>query len=267
MNLRIYSIGLLMIMGLAWGLVPAAAADLTGRGIIEEQQDRHSADNEMSTIQLILIDRKGKEKHQKMVMYTAKKEGKTKSLIQYHEPANIRGVGLLTWEQGEDKDDDQWMYMSASKSTKRIAGGSKKNQFMGTDMAFEDMRPENLDTHEYTLVGEEEMAGNLCWRIEAVPSTEREKKESGYGKRIMWVDKATYYTLKVDYFDHHERHIKTAVFEEIKPMRGNLFRSFKVTWTQIRQKTATIMEYTDIDLETEHTDMMFSKNYMKRPVR
>jgi len=252
---------------LSWGITPAAAGELTGRQIIEEQQDRHGADNEMSTVGLTLIDRKGKEKHQKMVIYTAKKEGKTRSLIQYHAPANIRGVGLLTWEQGDGKDDDQWMYMSASKATKRIAGGSKKNQFMGTDMAFEDMRPENLDTHEYTLTGEEEMAGSACWKIVALPSTDREKKESGYGKRIMWVDKSSYFTLKVDFFDHHSRHIKTAVFEDVKPMGDKLFRSFKVTWNRLRQKTSTVMDYREIDLKKTHKDILFTKNYMKRPIR
>lgn len=267
MNRKMTILLLSVLMIPVWGFAPAGAEDLTGRQIVEEQQNRHVADNEMAKVALTLIDRKGKEKHQEMVIYTSKKEGKTRSLIQYHAPANIRGVGLLTWEQGEDQDDDQWMYMSASKATKRIAGGSKKNQFMGTDMAFEDMRPENLDTHEYTLKGEEAVDANPCWKIEAVPSTDREKEESGYGKRIMWVDKAHYFTLKVEYFDHHDRHIKTALFEEIKPMGGQLFRSFKVTWKRLSQKTSTIMDYQDIDLETRHTDMMFTKNYMTRPIR
>ncbi|MCK5096906.1 MAG: outer membrane lipoprotein-sorting protein, partial [Desulfobacteraceae bacterium] len=129
-------------------VLQVSAEEMTGRSIIKEQQKRHQSDNEFSDVALTLIDRKGKEKNQRMVMYLSKFDGKSKTLIQYHKPANIRGVGLLTWEQGKDKEDDQWLYMSAARSTKRIAGGSKKNQFMGTDMAFEDMRPENTDVHE-----------------------------------------------------------------------------------------------------------------------
>ena len=267
MQKRIWAGLIYSFMILGWMVSMVWAGDLTGRQIIEEQQDRHIADNEYSDVNLTLVDRKGKEKHQKMVIYTSKKEGKTRTLIQYHAPANIRGVGLLTWEQGKDKDDDQWLYMSAARSTKRIAGGSKKNQFMGTDMAFEDMRPENLDTHKYTLVGEEMMGDKNCWKIESFPSTEKEKKDSGYGKRVMWVDQSNYMTLKVDYYDHHDRHIKIALFEDIRPMSGKLFRSFKVTWNRIRQKTTTIMDYKKIDLDTRHKDIMFSQNYMKRPIR
>ncbi len=250
-----------------WGVSPVSAGELTGKNIIEEQQERHTADNEFSEVALTLLDRKGKEKHQKMVIFASKKDGKTRSLIQYLAPPNIRGVGLLTWEQGKDKDDDQWIYMSASRSVKRIAGGSKKNQFMGTDMAFEDMRPENLNTHDYTLVGEESLFNRKCWKIESTPSTKKEKKDSGYGKRVMWVDRSNYFTLKVDYYDHHDRHIKTALFEDVRSVAGRLFRSFKVTWNRIRRKTSTVMMYEKIDLDTRHKNIIFTQNYMKRPVK
>ena len=250
-----------------WGISPGLAGELTGRNIIEEQQKRHTADNEFSDVAVTLLDRKGKEKHRQMVIYISKKEGKTRSLIQYLAPANIRGVGLLTWEQEKDKDDDQWLYMSASRSIKRIAGGSKKNQFMGTDMAFEDMRPENLDTHGYKLVMEESIFKRKCWKIESIPSTEKEKKDSGYGKRIMWVDQSNYFTLKAEYYDHHDRHIKTAIFEDVRHLNGQLFRSFKVTWNRIRKKTSTVMVYEKIDLDSLHKDILFTQNYMKRPVK
>ncbi|MCP3873658.1 MAG: outer membrane lipoprotein-sorting protein [Desulfobacteraceae bacterium] len=257
----------LMIIALGLGVFDVQAGELTGRQIIQEQQKRHQSDNEYSIIGLTLTDRKGKEKKQKMVVYMSKPDGKSKTLIQYLKPANIRGVGLLTWEQGGDKDDDQWLYMSASRSTKRIAGGSKKNQFMGTDMAFEDMRPENTDVHEYTLMGEETLFGKKIWKIDSVPSTEKEKKESGYGKRVMYVDQANYFTLKVEYFDHHDRHIKTSVFEDIRPMTAQLFRSYKVTWTRLRKKTSTTMVYETIDLKKKHSSTLFTQSYMKRRVK
>ena len=256
-----------MIVIICMWISPVMAEEMTGRSIIEEQQKRHQSDNEFSDVALTLIDRKGKEKNQKMVIYLSKFDGKSKTLIQYHKPANIRGVGLLTWEQGEDKEDDQWLYMSAARSTKRIAGGSKKNQFMGTDMAFEDMRPENTDVHEYTLIEDTNIFSKKCWKIESIPSTKKEKKESGYGKRIMWVDQSNFFTLKVEYYDHHDRHIKTSIFEDIRPLAGQLFRSFKVTWNRIRHKTTTVMVYGKIDLETIHKNVIFTKNYMKRPIK
>lgn len=259
---------ILWVMGIVlWGASVCMAVDLTGRQIIEEQQRRHIADNEFSDVTLTLVDRKGKEKRQQMMIYTLKKEGKTKSLIQYLAPANIRGVGLLTWEQGEDREDDQWLYMSASRSFKRIAGGSKKNQFMGTDMSFEDLRAENLAVHEYIRRPDDTIAGQACWVIEAIPSTETEKELSGYGKRELWIDQSNYYAVKVDFYDPHDRHTKTATFEDVRPVKGQLYRSFKVTWDRVRQKTRTIMVYEKIDLDTPNKDGIFTQNYVKRPIR
>lgn len=248
-------------------LLPAYSEELTGRSIISEQQKRHLADNEFSAVELTITDRKGKEKKQEMVIYLSKIDGKTKSLIQYLAPANIRGVGLLTWEQEGDHEDDQWMYLSAARKVKRIAGGNKKNQFMGTDMAFEDMRVEDMETHAYALLENETVSGKPCWKIEATPSTEKEKKESGYGKRIMWVDQSNYYTLKMDFFDHHDRHIKTALFDDVRHMNDTLFRSFKITWERHRKKTSTTMIYGTIDIDSHHKNSLFTQSYMKRPVR
>jgi len=249
------------------GIPLLAWAAPTGRQIIQEQKNRHSADDETGVASLTLVDRKGKEKHQQIKIVSMTRNNKSKSLIQYLAPANIRGVGLLTWEQGQDKDDDQWLYMSATRTSKRIAGGNKKNQFMGTDMAFEDLRAENLTVHKYSLIGEEPLDGKPCWKIEILPSTEKEKKESGYGRRVVWVEQSNYMTLKALFYDHHSRHIKTALFKDIRLMKGQMFRSFKVIWERIRKKTRTIMSYDTIDIESRHNDTRFTKNFMKRPVK
>ena len=243
-----------------------AAEKLTGRSILEEQNKRHVSDNESGEMAMTLIDRKGKESQRKVKAYHLKKDDKSKILIQFLEPANISGTGLLTWEQTEGKEDDQWLYLPASRAVKRIAGGGKKNQFMGTDLSYEDLQFEDLDRHKYTLMGEETLSGQKCWKIEAVP-TENEKKNTGYGKRIMYVDQGNYFQLKIDYYDNSGRHIKTALFEDIRPEKGQMHRPYKVTMTRIRKKTSTIIITTKIDLETPTKDATFTQNYMKRPVK
>lgn len=50
---------------------------------------------------------------------------------------------------------------------------------MGTDFAFEDLRPENLPLHRYALVGSETIDGDDVFVIEATPATEREAADNG----------------------------------------------------------------------------------------
>ncbi|MDM8541079.1 outer membrane lipoprotein-sorting protein [Desulfococcaceae bacterium HSG9] len=258
-----------LIVAAVWGfsLSGAVAEELTGRSILEEQEKRHVSDNESGEIDMTLIDRKGKESQRQMRVFHLKKDEQSKILIQFLAPANIKGTGLLTWEQGEGKEDDQWLYLPATRSVKRIAGGGKKNQFMGTDLAYEDLRFEDMDSHKYTLMGEETVAGRKCWKIESVPATEDEKKTSGYGKRVIWVGQDNYFNQKIDYYDHNGRHVKTTLFEDIRQMKGQLYRPFKVTVKRIRKKTSTILITKKIELDAPKQDVIFTQNYLKRPIK
>ena len=64
---------------------------------------------------------------------------------------------------------------------KRIAGGNKKGYFMGTDFSYEDLRPEKLEAHTYTVL-KRKCDNQDCYVIESLPSTDEEKKTNGYAK-------------------------------------------------------------------------------------
>ncbi len=263
MKFRIFLV-FTLVLGFA---ITASAGELTGRAILEEQDRRHVSDNELGDLEMTLINRKGKESKRLTRAHHIKKDGQSKILIQFLTPANISGVGLLTWEHGEGKEDDQWLYLPAAKSVKRIAGGGKKNQFMGTDLAYEDLRFEDLDSHEYKLLGEDTVSGRKGWKIEALPSTDEEKQTSGYGKRILWVDQENYFQLKIEFYDHSDRHVKTILFEDNRQMKGLLYRSFKATVERHKKKTTTILVVKKIDVEAKNENLIFTQNYMKRPVK
>ncbi len=256
-----------VVVALVFSFSDAVAEELTGRSILEEQERRHVSEYEFGEVAMTLIDRNGKKSQREIRVYHLERDEKSKILIQFLEPANISGTGLLTWEMEGGKEDDQWLYLPAARVVKRIAGGGKKNQFMGTDLAYEDLRLEDLDSHKYTLMGEETVSGRKCWKIEALPATEYEKKTSGYGKRIMYVDQGHYFQIKIDFFDHHDRHVKTALFEDIRQVKGQLYRPYNITVDRIRKKTSTIMIRKTVDIDTPRKDVIFTQSYMKRPVK
>ena len=148
----------------------------------------------------------------------AKKDnaGLFKYLARFEGPADIRGTALLTWEQ-KDREDDQWLYMPAyGQKLKRIAGGNKKGYFMGTDFSYEDLRPEKLETHTYNVLKKEKCDNQDCYVIESLPSTDDEKKTTGYAKRILWITTDTFVTLKVDFYDHSMKLLKTQTAHNVK---------------------------------------------------
>jgi len=91
---------------------------------------------------------------------------------------------------------------------------------MGTDLAFENLRPENLDIHNYTLLREEENGGKHYFVIESTPSTPEEKKGSAYSKRIFWIRSDIYFPEKIEFFDKRGRLSKRSVMEELVNVSG-----------------------------------------------
>jgi hypothetical protein len=243
----------------------AASSGQTAREIMEQQKKRHQVDREETTVQMELINRSGNKKERTLNIYSYRQEdGLSKGLIKFTEPADIRGVGLLTWEQAADQEDDQWIYIPAAKRVKRIAAGGKKNAFMGTDFAFEDMRPERLDAHEYKLTKSESVDGHDCYVIEAVPSTDKEKKESGYGKRIFWIRKDILITVKTEFYDNRDRLVKSGTSSEIEALEGNVYRAGRAEMETIRSNTKTVMITKSRSLSPDFDESFFTQQVLSR---
>jgi len=233
---------------------------------MKEREKRHDTRSEASQDLMKLFDRRGNVKEREISVYYKKgADDLGKTLLKFLSPPDIRNVGLLTWEQPETQDDDQWLYLPADRRVKRITGGSKKNQFMGTDLAYEDLRPEKLSAHEYRVLKEEAFAGHPCWVVEAVPSSPKEKKDSGYGKRLMWIRKDIYFTVHAEFYNHGGRLFKTATFEALVNLKGQIWRSNRSAFKRVFTKTRTITENVSRKINVELAGSLFTQQSLKRP--
>lgn len=240
---------------------PAAlAAGEDGRAIMEKQKSRHESASESEKVKMVLVDSSGKNEAREMVRYAKKgADGLYKYLVQFQSPADVRGVGLLTWQQ-KGREDDQWLYMPAlGEKLKRIAGGGKKSYFMGTDFAYEDLRNEKLDDHVYKVMGEETFSEKPCHKIEALPGNDEEKRSSGYSKRILWVTKDTLVTLQVEYYDHNGKLMKTAKSYDIKAVKGEMMRAGKVLMDHHQNKHQTVMGTIERKVDEPIDDAVFTE--------
>ncbi|MBI4824039.1 MAG: outer membrane lipoprotein-sorting protein [Nitrospirae bacterium] len=212
---------------LAIVLAPTVSSAMTGKEIMEKQKQIQQANDEKEVLSMKLIDKKGNVKEREVVRYSMKTASTVNKIMMiFNKPSDIKGTGLLTWEQ-KGRDDDQWLYLPELGKEKRIASGGKKNKFMGTDFAFEDLRPENLSTHEYNLTASETIEGKDCYVIEAIPIG-KEEKESGYSKRKFWIRKDIFFTVKVEYYDKKGKHIKTQENKNPKNVSGSVWRSDEI---------------------------------------
>ena len=250
----------------AWITAENAPA-ITGLEVMKERERRHERPFEESWVVMNLYGKDGTPKKPRlMVTYSREVSGLDQRLLKFSEPADIRNVGLLTWEQPDEKEDDQWLYLPASRQVKRIAGGGKKNLFMGTDLAYEDLRPENLAAYDYEITGETEIDGAKCWVVTATPKTGKEKADTGYAKKVYSIRQDIYFTVRTEFYNRRGKLSKVGTFERLVKVAEQTWRCNLATVERPDEGTKTVIIHKSRTLDKELPASLFTQQGLRRPV-
>lgn len=183
----------LVLVLVTTGLAPnsaGAADDPKAREIMLRVDQREDGDNQTSNLQMVLIDKRDKQRVRELRSFSKDKGEDTYSMMFFLSPADVQDTGFLTYDYDEaDRDDDQWLYLPALKKTKRIASSDKSGSFMGSDFSYADMTDRPLEKYEYQLLQESEVDGHPVWVIQSTPIDDEEIDETGYTKSIQFVRK------------------------------------------------------------------------------
>jgi outer membrane lipoprotein-sorting protein len=175
--------------------IAAAPARLDARAVMDEVDKRRRTASEYSE-GLITVEEKGKSKQKAWRSWRLGWGPDAKGLIQFQEPAEVKGVGLLTLSHAR-LPAEQWFYAPAIDRDRRVAKQEKSTRFLGTHFTYEDMEERNVDAYTYTLAEDDVVSGSPCFTVEAVPNPE---DESQYSKLVFNVLKDRYVTIRVKAF-------------------------------------------------------------------
>jgi len=214
---------LLLAIALA-ALSPApaiAGAALSGRQIMERVDARDDGDRAVQDMKMTLIDRRGNRRVREIRAFRRDEGEDTYTIMFFLSPADVKDTGFLTYDyDNPDKDDDQWLYLPALKKTKRIASNDKSGSFMGSDFTYADMTDRDLDNYKYRLLKEDEVRGHKVWQIEAVPTTEKEVKETGYTKSVLFVRQDNYVVVRGVYWVKKGKRLKYFDVKKLERIDG-----------------------------------------------
>jgi len=232
-------VALLSIVLLAAGAIPAAAQ--SGLEIMKRQRELQHVRDEEDRQVLRLVSKSGATKERRVTRWVLSGPNDLdKILVRFQAPRDVENTALLTWEAA-DGNDDQWLYLPSVKKPKRIAASSKKNRFMGTDFAYEDLRSEPLAVHTYTLLGADVVDGADCFVVDAKPATERQAADSGYSRRKIWIRKDHYVTVKREFYDRQDRLEKVETNRKLVNVAGTIWRSDELEMHDVQNGTRTLV--------------------------
>lgn len=191
---------LIVFLMLPFATPCASADDPEARAIMGKVDARDDGDNQISDMEMILIDKKGKERVRKIHTFSKDKGEDTLKLIFFQHPADVKNTSFLTYDYDDpDKDDDQWLYLPALRKTKRIASTDKSGSFMGSDLTYSDMTSRNLEDYDYTFYEkfkEKAVNGVKTWVIWSVARSKDVIEKTGYEKSLIFVRQDNFFVIR-----------------------------------------------------------------------
>jgi outer membrane lipoprotein-sorting protein len=251
-----YKIYILTILILLFSINIISAQTLTVDEIMDKMDERSPDFTTQKTIsEMTLIDQEGKEEVREMLMFSQKEEeDKTSSLVRFLSPKSVKGVTLLNLKNGEKI----YLYMPAYDKPRRIAGSSKQEKFMGTDLSYEDMSMDYEDKdNEKKLLQETEKE----YLIEIIPTGE----DASYKKIILSVDKEKFYAKKVEFYDTSETLTKTLTINKIKTDDAGKVTPVEIEFTDIVENHKTKIVIKEIEYNIELSSDFFSIRTLSKP--
>ncbi len=245
---------------LAVPVVNVPAESLTGRDIMVKADERPDGEDRKSVSRMILVNKRGRTRERVMLTFAKDYEGLTRSLFFFKKPADVKGVGFLSFNYDEpERDDDRWLFLPALKKVRRISGSSKNDYFMGSDFTYDDMGGRSVDEDTHRLLGEEPLDGSACWKVESVPRD----KGYMYSKVNRWIAKDSAVVLKAEFFDRQGKPLKTLRITDVNQV-GGFWTVFRMEMENYQEKHKTIIEIDEMKYDSGLKDRLFKVSTLER---
>ncbi len=242
--------------------IPSQAAE-TGLDIMKKVEQLAQGDDQKSTVTLTLTSAQGQEKKIMTSRYWKNYRGKdgfySKTLFFTNHPPDAKGTGFLIWDYAEEgKIDGLWLYLPSLRKVSVISTRSQDDAFMGSDLTFADMGQRRVDEDTHELIGEKPCDAKTCYVIESKP------KETGsaYSKRVFWILKDEWRTVKIEYYDQKKEPLKTQTITWQK--NGDLWVWEKAIVKNLQTGHSTIFEISNLKINNGLRDDLFTERLLKR---
>jgi uncharacterized protein len=186
-------------------------------------------------------------------------------MTRFLSPPDVKGTVTLLIEHA-DKDDDIWIYLPALKKVRRLVASNKKDSFVGTDFTYGDVIGHKPGDWKHKIVKEETLDNRSVWVVESLPKNDDILSNSGYSKRINWIDKESFLPLKSEFYDDAGELLKTSTFSDIKLMdkERNRWQAMKLEAQNVQTGHKTIIQFENLKVNQGVQDNYFTTRYMER---
>ena len=246
------------------------AEDPEAREIMIKFDARYTGDSSQADAQLILIDRKNRERVRDIQMFTLEQPDVEKSISFFLSPTDVAGTAYMNYDYADSRDDDSWLYLPALKQVRRVAAGDKSESFMGSDFTYSEINGINIAWYNYKIIKHSDTVdGADTWVIESTPKPEFAGKvadETGYEKSRLWIRKDNLVEVQAKIWLARGNRIKYFSAQNLKNIDGiwTPMRMQMITTRNGEREHASVFQYSKVVYNQSATDALFTTQAMQR---
>jgi outer membrane lipoprotein-sorting protein len=228
------------------------------RQIVQEAQRRTEATSQRYDGLLQVFDGKGKVADKRWTYERIGSHGKSKVVLRFTGPAEVKGVALLIVNHS-DRASDQWMWTPAIERDRRIALQDRSTRFFGTDFSFEDLEERDVDQYIYSLEGVEPIDGAPCWKIQSTP---KETRSSQYARSLIWIRQDNYAWVRLENFDK-SRAVRRLTYSHLQNVQG-IWTARQVEMADLTRGSRTRLTLEKLQYNAPLEDAAFTLQALRR---
>lgn len=238
-----------------------------GAELMQTVADRDRGETRVTDMTLYLTNQGGHTREQDTVTYRKYYGEERRSVIFYKAPSNVRGTAFLTYDYADaDQDDDQWLYLPATRKVRRISASNRGDYFLGTDFTYGDIKNENrlpVKDYDFTSRKRDSVDGVDCVLVRAEPVNETVAEELGYSRVRAWVDPERNIIRKARFRDVAGNPLKVLTTQDVRKVDG-IWTVHRMKMNNLKTGHKTVLEFSNVRYNEAVNDNTFTQGALRR---
>jgi hypothetical protein len=253
---RIALLGALLCASGALAVFGQADAKATMAGVY--QQDTSHDAKLRATLEI--TDKDGRSVKKRFTIDRVGSFGNGKTLVRFTEPAELRGVTLLSINE-PGITDRQWIYTPATERVRSVPPRERSERFAGSDFTYEDIAERSLDDFTYQqLPDEDTIVNHKTFKIVATPVT---PERSQYKFIYFWVAQDVPCILHAEMYGPDGRKVREMHASGLRKASG-MWGARRTEMRSVLEGTKSLLTIDELRLNTGLDSALFTPEALEK---
>lgn len=209
---------------------------------------------------LDVTDKDGHTVRKRFVLRRVGSFGNGKTLVRFTDPAEIRGVALLSINE-PGAPPRQWIYTPATERARSVSPRERSEPFAGSDFTYEDIAERSLDDFTYKILPAEDIIENhKTYKVEATPVT---PERSQYKYIYYWVAQDVPCILHAEMYGPDGMKLREMHASGLRKAEG-IWGARRTEMRTIPEGTKTVLTIDEIHFNTGLDEALFTPEALEK---